>query len=260
VAQMMFYERPVALNRERHQALRMSMTPNHYRFAAKTNAMPIASTEFAEAVRDYPIVFISEDSKSFNVAALVGLRDNENLLIDAQGRWVAGVYIPAFARRYPFVLAKTDDIERLTVCIDEVCPGLSTESGEPLFDADGSESAYLKRVVEFLQLFHAESQRTAQFATRLNELGLLVPKVINVDSKGKRQTLNGVWIVDRARLTGIDDARVIELYRSGYLSWIEAHLLSLGSLTRLVARLDEYTQVSDEAGILIAQPDLSVKH
>ena len=260
MTQLIFYERPVALNRERHQSLRLSMLPNQFGFTAKTNAVPIASTEFAEAARDYPIVFVGEENGPFNVAALVGLRDNENLLVDAQGRWAEGTYVPAFARRYPFVLAKTDDSERLTVCIDEVFPGLSEKEGEALFDADGSESAYLKRVLEFLQLFHAEAQRTAQFAGRLKELGLLVPKVINVERKGARQTLRGVWIVDRARLTGIDDARVIELYRSGYLSWIEAHLLSLGSLARLVARLDEHTQVSDEAGSLVAEPVSPVKH
>ncbi|MDH3461075.1 MAG: SapC family protein [Burkholderiaceae bacterium] len=260
MTQLMFYERPIALNRERHQALRMSPTQNHFGFAAKTNAVPIASTEFAEAARDYPIVFVGEEGGPFNVAALVGLRDNENLMVDAQGLWATGTYVPAFARRYPFVLAKTDDADRLTVCIDEVYPGLSNDTGEPLFEADGAESAYLKRVLEFLQLFHNEAQRTTMFATRLKELGLLVSKVINVERKGTRQSLQGVWIVDRARLAGMDDVRVVELFRSGYLSWIDAHLLSLGNLTRLVSRLDEHSQVSDEAGAVVPEPAPPIMH
>jgi hypothetical protein len=237
MTQMMFYERPVALNRERHKALRLAPADSHFAFAAKTNAVPVASTEFAEAARDYPLVFVGEEGGAFNVAALVGLRDGQNLMVDAQGLWAPGSYVPAFARRYPFVLAKTEDDTKLTVCIDEVYPGLGTQQGEALFNADGSETPYLKRVLDFLQLFHAETQRTSTFATRLKELGLLVPKVINVERGGERQSVGGLWIVDAAKLRGIDDARVLELFRAGYLAWIEAHLLSLGSLSRLMARM-----------------------
>ena len=254
MTQLMFYERPVALNRDRHKALRLAASDGHFAFAAKTNALPISSGEFAEAARDYPIVFVGEEGGPFNVAALVGLRDRQNLMVDAQGRWAAGCYVPAFARRYPFVLARTEADDKLTVCIDEVYPGLSAERGEALFNADGSETPYLKRVLEFVQLFHTEAQRTAAFAARLKELGLLVPKVINVERGGERQSVNGLWIVDAAKLRAIDDARVVELFRSGYLSWIEAHLLSLGSLGRLAARLGEAAKVSDEAGTIAATP------
>lgn len=55
-------------------------------------------------------------------------------------------------------------------------------------------------------------------------------------------------MLDAAKPRDIDDARVIERYRSDYLSWIEAHLLFLGSPTRLMARIGEGTQLSDEAG------------
>jgi hypothetical protein len=264
LTKLMFYERPVALNRERHQKLRLAIAPDHFRFAANTNAVPIMSTEFAEAARDYPIVFVGEEGGAFNVAALVGVRDRENLMVDEAGQWAKGAYVPAFARRYPFVLAKTGEGDKLTVCVDEVYPGLGLEKGEALFEADGKETPYLQRVLEFLQAFHGEAQRTADFAKRLKELGLLVPKVINVDRKGQpRQSLRGLWIVDPAKLRAIDDARVVELFRNSHLPWIEAHLLSLGNLTRLVARLDEHSAVSDESGALTgeaAPPPEPVKH
>src|SRR5436853_5235770 len=84
---MLFYERAVALNRDRHQKLRMEALANHYAFAAKTNAMLIASTELAEAARDHPIVFVGPQGGPFALAALVGLRNDENLLVDAAGQW-----------------------------------------------------------------------------------------------------------------------------------------------------------------------------
>jgi len=261
MAEIMFYERPVALNRERHQKLKLAITPNHFSFAAKTNAVPIASTEFAEAARDYPIVFLGSEDGPFSVAALVGLRNDENLMVDADGHWAEGTYIPAFARRYPFVLAQSsENDQQLTVCIDEVYPGLTDNTGEELFDEAGAETPYLKRVLEFLQLFHLEAQRTMQFASRLKELGLLVPKVINVDRKGVKQTVQGLWIVDEAKFRGLDDVRVVELFRQGYIHWIDAHLFSLGSLQRLTARLDEHSQVSDEVGMLESLPTPPVKH
>jgi hypothetical protein len=251
----MFYERPIALNRERHQSLKLAVVPDHFRFAARTNAVPIMSTEFAEAARDYPIVFVGEEGGSFSVAALVGVRDRENLMIDAAGQWAPGTYLPAFARRYPFVLATTGTADTLTVCIDEVYPGLGVSSGEALFQADGQETPYLRRMLEFLQAFHGEAQRTADFANRLKALGLLVPKVIHVDRKGQpQQSLRGLWIVDTARLRGIDDARVVELFRSGALAWIEAHLLSLGNLARLVARLEGQADAGEEGEAALSTP------
>jgi hypothetical protein len=168
-------------------------------------------------------------------------------MVDAEGRWAAGTYVPAFARRYPFILAKTAEDQPLTVCVDEVYPGLSTQTGEPLFDDQGAESPLLKRVLDFLRSFHAESEATMRFAQRLRELGLLVPKVIQIERQGQRQTLQGLWIVDEAKLRGIDDARIVELFRAGWLGWIQAHLMSLGSLPRLVPRLDQHSRMIDPA-------------
>jgi hypothetical protein len=246
--ELLIYERPIALSRERHQKLKLSVVANHFSFAAKTNAVPIASTEFAEAARDYPIVFVGTEGGPFSVAALVGLRDKENLMVDAQGKWAEGTYVPAFARSYPFVLAQIpDDKERLTVCVDEVYAGLSNTAGEALFDDKGLETPYMKKVLDFLQLFHVEAQRTMQFASRLKELGLLVPKTIDLDRNGVKRSIRGVWMVDEAKLRGIDDARILELFKLGYLHWIDAHLLSLGNLQRLTVRLDKLTQASETA-------------
>src|SRR5688572_5244647 len=247
---MLFYERAVALNRDRHQKLRMNAAAGHYAFAAKTNAVLLASTELAEAARDYPIVFVGPEGGPFALAALVGLRNDENLLVDDAGRWEAQTYIPAFARRYPFVLAEGEDKSVLTVCVDEAYSGLNEERGEALFEADGTESAYLKRVLDFLRAFHADMQRTRDFASRLSTLGLLSSKVVTIEQqragKTERKVLEGVWVVDEEKLRGIDDARAVELFRNGYMGWIYAHLLSLGNVRRLAARLDRTSRLTNE--------------
>jgi hypothetical protein len=80
-----------------------------------------------------------------------------------------------------------------------------------------------------------------------------VPKVIQIDRAGHKQTLQGLWIVDEARLRGIADELVVELFRAGHLGWINSHLLSLGSLARLVARLDQHSQLATSAPTGTAQ-------
>ena len=248
---MLFYERAIALNRERHQKLRMEALPNHFAFAAKTNAVLLASTELAEAARDYPIVFVGPEGGPFALAALVGLRNDQNLLVDEAGKWDPQTYIPAFARRYPFVLAEGEDKAVLTVCVDEAYTGLNEERGEALFDDEGKESPYLKRVLDFLRAFHADMQRTRDFATRLHELGLLTSKVITIEQqrggKTERQLLEGLWVVDEEKLRGIDDARIVEVFRNGYMGWVYAHLLSLGNVRRLAARLDRASRVTEDS-------------
>lgn len=238
MATMIFYERAVALNRERHQKLKIRILPDHFAFAAKTNSVLLAGSEFAEACRDYPIVFVGSEGGPYTAAALVGLGENENLFATDAGSWERGTYIPAFIRRYPFVLAGAESAETLTVCIDEAYKGLGEEEGEALFDAEGKESEYLKSVVDFLRLFHGEMKRTAAFAAKLAEIGVLTPKVITIEREGKKQTLEGLWVVDEAKLNGLDDAKTLELVRTGYMGWIYAHLLSLRNVGRLANRMD----------------------
>ncbi|HZF78967.1 MAG TPA: SapC family protein, partial [Rubrivivax sp.] len=140
-----------------------------------------------------------------------------------------------------------------------VYAGLGQDSAQPLFDDEGAGTPYLQTMLDFLQAFHVEAQRTSDFATRLRQLGLLVPKVITVERTGQaKQSLQGLWTVDPVKLRGLDDVRVVELFRNGYLAWIEAHLISLGSLARLVDRTDQQTAVSDEAGQVLPTPEGAV--
>jgi len=235
---MIFYERAVALNRERHQKLKIRIKENHFSFTAGTNSVLLAGSEFAEASRDYPIVFVGKEGGPFTAAVLVGLADKENLLVDENGVWEAGTYIPAFIRRYPFVLAGSEDAESLTVCVDESYSGLGEAAGEPLFAEDGKETEYLTNVVEFLRLFHNEMKRASTFAIKLSELGLLTPKIITVENNGRKHTLDGLWVVDEAKLNALDDEKMLALVRSGELGLIYAHLLSLNNVARLGKRLD----------------------
>lgn len=232
-----FYERAVALDRVAHQNVKIQIQPDHYAFAHETNALPIAASEFADASRHYPIVFVGDENNEFHVAVLLGLEDRNNLFVSDQGVWVADTYIPAFARRYPFVLGTTSDNERLAVCIDEAYPGINDSEGAALFE-NGEETAYLKQMMEFLRIFQGEIELTKSAANRLHALGLLTSKSITISQGEQNSYLSGFWVVDDEKFAGIDDERVVELHRSGILRLIELHRASLGNVQRLANLLD----------------------
>src|SRR3546814_12665706 len=73
-------------------------------------------------------------SSDLHVAALLGLHDKTNLFITDEGLWRPDCYVPAFARRYPFVLGTTSEQERLAVCSDESYPGINDTDGIALLD------------------------------------------------------------------------------------------------------------------------------
>ena len=72
------------------------------------------------------------------------------------GHWATGMYIPAFVRRYPFILAEKpagaegDDI---TVFLDEKYEGFGQVDGERLFKEDGTDTELLTGAVGFSASF-----------------------------------------------------------------------------------------------------------
>ncbi len=167
---------------------------------------------------------------------MAGLRDGENLFVNAAGVWDAE-YIPAFVRRYPFLLHEQDSAGSSLVMLDQAYPGFSTEEGEPLFAEDGSPSQMLSQTMDFLRESSSHVQATIEFMERLAKYDLLISHTIEVvSSDNKKFTMEGFSIVDEQRLAGLTDAQLVELVRSGDLGRIHAHLLSLnnvGILTRL---------------------------
>lgn len=234
---MLFYDKIVPLNRDRHRTLRIRTADGRARFASATHYVPLAGTEFLQAARDYPVMFAGGEQESGPIA-LLGLRERKNLFVDDEGAWSTGAYVPAFVRRYPFILAQVDDGKDYTVCFDESYDGFAEADGTALFDGDGKDSEYLTRTVDFLNRFLAEMARTQQFVDRLKELDLLVQRDLRVSDRGDRNfILRDFRVVDEEKLATLDGPAIVELHRSGFLAWIHAHLISLGNVTRLPARI-----------------------
>lgn len=235
---LLMYERLVPIDREQHRQLRIHSGPGRLGFARETNSMLLAATELPLAALDYPCVFV-QSGEQHTLVTLVGLRDKENLLINEAGDWAEHSYVPAFVRRYPFVLAEQPGNDQMTLCIDEAFDGLDKVQGEALFDEKGQNTPYLTQLQNFLLSYHQDMLATARFANRLNELGLLVERSIDFQLNGERLTLNGFKVVDETKLRALPPDTVQELFSSGALGWVHAHLLSLNNVNKLGARLGQ---------------------
>jgi hypothetical protein len=230
-----FYDNVVPLNRDRHRNLRLR-DDRRMSFAAGTHFVPLTAVELYDTARDYPIVFAGGEDAS--PVAILGVRSGENLFVDANGRWAEGTYVPAFLRRYPFVLAGDGQTSEYTVCLDESYAGLSETEGTRLFDEQGKESELVSEVVGLLKNFLTEAERTRRFVERLIELGLLTVQSMQIqDRNGRKYALQDFRTVDEKKLRELGNDVLGELHRSGYLGCIYAHLVSLGNVSRLALRL-----------------------
>ena len=240
--QLLIYDRPVQLNRVAHRNHRVVASDGDFRFASGLNSVPLACVEFARAARDYPIVFAGNSADSVVPAALLGLRSGHNLMVDAEGRWAEGAYVPAFLRRYPFVLAENEaQGSDFTVCLDAAFEGLREggDEGAALFDEEGNDSALLSNALEFLQEYQVHLARTRSLTAALQAHDLLVSKQVNVQAAtGETFSLDGFFVVDEQKLRELKGKALQDLAKSGDLGWIYAHLLSLGNVELLSRALD----------------------
>ena len=99
---VLFYSRPEPLSSETHMRMGVRRIARPFGFAAGHHVAPLAVTEFPMAAINYPIIFAGDN---FQPLAVMGVNPRENMFIRADGLFDPGVYIPAYIRRYPFVLA-----------------------------------------------------------------------------------------------------------------------------------------------------------
>ncbi|WP_161965802.1 SapC family protein [Steroidobacter cummioxidans] len=231
----MFYKNPVPLEPARHGQAGLKSGAD-FRFAANTNAIPLTASEMPHAARTYPIVFsINAPTVPF---AVVGLRDNENLFVNAEGVWRDDSYIPAYVRRYPFIFSEVPEQQRLVLCIDEAAANFEATSAQPLF-VDGKPTEGLQRALQFNETFQAHYMDTRSFGEWLDQNNMLEDRTARADiGGGQTFTLRGFKLLNTERARALEDAQVLELHKKGWLPLLHFHLQSLqnwgllGHLTR----------------------------
>jgi hypothetical protein len=230
--QQLFYKEAVPVSKEQHASFSIDTTRD-YGFAGAVNSVPLTATEFPYAARDYVIVFAGEEIPM--PLSILGVQQDRNAFVSDDGEW-QGRYIPAFVRRYPFVFASSEDGSRFTLCVDKKFEGLNEEGrGEKLFDEAGEKSSYLDRMLNFLQEYQLQFQRTQAFCKQLKELGLLESMQAQISlPSGSQQSLTGFQVVNRDRLKALDAEKLAGLAKTDALELIYLHLQSMNNFSVMV--------------------------
>lgn len=231
------YKELAALNRT--QKVRLLKPGEIPEFARTLNAIPISYTEFGPVSRDYPIVFTSGDQgASYSPMAVLGLAAGENLFYGSGG-WAKGLYIPAYARRFPFCMAKVkmNEVEQQNrlICVEKA--HLDDRDGEALFDDKGEGSPKWKEIERLLTEYEMDLERSREMCSILSDYGLLEPFAAQAKfARGGAAQLTGMHRVAEARIEHLNASQIKNLARKGVLGRIYAHLLSLDNFARLLDR------------------------
>jgi hypothetical protein len=220
---------------------------------ATAHAVPVTVDEFALAQRHYPIVFSIGDNPI--PIALMGLNEGVNVFLDDKGVMIdSNVYIPAYLRRYPFLLARLrPDSDELSLCFDPTSGAVGNfKDGQPLFDGDQPSDA-TKQVLEFCEQFETAGQRTAAFIEELKKASLLMEGEVAIQPQGSEQPFvyRGFRMIDEEKLRELRGDELRKMNQNGMLALIYAHLFSLTQMRDIFARQMQQgkapTQVPQEA-------------
>ncbi|MDE2339780.1 MAG: SapC family protein, partial [Alphaproteobacteria bacterium] len=200
----------------------------------KTHAVPLTIDEFMTAQRFYPIVFSSGENPV--PLALMGLNEGINTVLDTEGKLIGEPYIPAYARRYPFLLAKLrEDAQELSLCFDPTAEAIGLfDDGDALFEpaGEGGErkpTQIVTDILKFCEEFEQSGARTTAFVGELVEHKLLMEGEISIQADGIEAPFiyRGFQMVNEEVLRDLRGDVLRKMMQSGLLPLVFAHLFSL---------------------------------
>jgi hypothetical protein len=204
---------------------------------AAQHAVPVTVDEFTSAQRFFPIIFSSGPNPV--PLALMGLNEGVNVFMGEDGKFSEQAYIPAYVRRYPFMLAKlTPDSADLSVCFDPTAGAIGEfEDGEALFE-DGQQTEATKRILGFCEQFEQAGQRTEAFIKELIDNDLLMEGEMTIQPEGDKAPFiyRGFQMVNEEKLRDLRGDKLRKMNSSGLLVLVHAHLMSLSLLRELFGR------------------------
>jgi hypothetical protein len=205
-------------------------------YLSQVHAIPITIDEFVPVQRFYPIVFSSGEAPV--PLALMGLNEGVNVFLDDEGRLLGECYVPAYIRRYPFMLARTQPgVDDLSLCFDPQSGIVGDfEDGNPLFE-NGQPSETTQAILKFCEEFELSAQRTAAFVKELQAAEMLIDGEASVQPAGSDPFIyRGFQMVAEEKLRDMRGDSLRKMNQNGMLPLMLAHLFSLTLFPELFSR------------------------
>ena len=233
----LFYKDLMPLNSRDHANYRARST-DRANWVGNQHAIPLTVDEFAQAQRHFPIVFSAGDKPV--PLALMGLNEGINVYFDDEGKVLEDFYVPAYIRRYPFLLARLDpNADQMSLCFDPTSDLLGEfEEGNVLFN--GTEpSEHTANLLQFCERFEEAGLRTQAFVEELEKAGLLMDGEVAIqrgDNPDRPFIYRGFRMVNQEKLRELRGDQLRKWNENGLLPLIFAHLFSLEMMRVIFAR------------------------
>lgn len=234
----LFYSDLIPLNSRDHTDWKVGPLENAA-FMADTHAIPLTVEEFVDAQRHFPIVFtVGENPVPI---ALLGLNEGVNTFMGDDNKLVSEVYLPAYVRRYPFMLARLQpEAQELSLCFDPSVKNIGKNvEGQAFFSDKGEPTDYTQQVLEFCRQFEEAGQRTQAFIKVLDDLGIMMDGEVAITRNDQPDTpfiYRGFRMVDETKLRELPVEKLEEISKNGILMLIHAHLFSLNLMRHIFER------------------------
>lgn len=250
LGKILFYRQLEPLSLEKHRGLGVSVVANPFSFLAETHLVPLTVDEFGLAAVCYPIIF---DTQNKTPLAVMGLRAGMNVFLGSDGSLDPEVYLPAFARRYPFlpIIAgsggqpggppQAQDADRVLVCIDRAAKMLSQKPEMPFFEGD-KPSRYTQEAIQFCREFDTLGRRTHEFVKLMDEhklfelTPLALPRARSDGTPDEPQKIGEYLRISEQKLNALPKDVYLDLRDKGITAVMHAHLLSLGLWPKILSR------------------------
>ncbi|MFE0015035.1 SapC family protein [Mesorhizobium sp. NPDC059054] len=234
----LFYSKPEAMNPDRHGSLGLAARAD-FSFTRAAHALPVVTGEMPAAMRSYPIVFVGPANQP---VVITGLRQGENLFVDKDGQWAKPHYIPAYARRYPFILA--DDggqgSGRLALCVDRASDRVVEQAAAhgdkvaPFFAGTEATEA-TKQALAFCNQYQMDFAATRTMVDKIAAHGLFVERRSTVTlENGEVLNLTDFKVIDEDAFNKLGDEAFLDLRKSGALTLVYCHLASTNSWSSVI--------------------------
>ena len=204
-----------------------------YAFAAADSVIPLMGAELSKTISAMPTGFIKQEV-GYQLVAITSLQAGMNLYVAPDGKWL-GAYIPAMLRAYPFQLVQPESADKSILCINEAS-GLvveSTEEGNAFFDDQNQPTRGIKDILNLLSEVEANLAITQGAVNTLDDAGLITPWVLSLKQGEEVVPVTGLFHVDEAAFSKLDDDDFLALRKAGSLIVAYAQLLSMNQLALL---------------------------
>lgn len=232
----LFYNALEPLSSQTHAKYRVRSTETAP-FLVGNHAVPVTVDEFPLLQRYMPIVFtVGPDAIPI---ALMGLNEGVNVFVGDDGKLIEQIYVPAYIRRYPYMLARLrPDTDEMSLCFDPTSDRIGEfDEGEALFE-NGEPTEIVKNILGFNENFEQAGARTAAFMKELGELGLLMDGEMSIQPEGADRPFiyRGFQMIDEKKLADVRGDQLRKMNQSGMLPLLYAHLFSLSLMREIFAK------------------------